>query len=344
MLVSKFRGCMLGALLGDCLGATFEGDARVSKRVLCKYFDNLLSGESNKKFSYTDDTAMTLCIAASLIEMKKVDVADIAMRFTNEFFEQPNRGYGHHVMDIFKALKETEFCDVFQPAKLQFDGSGSYGNGAPMRIAPLALFAHDADDNYVIKSAKDISLITHAHQHGYNGGILQCLAVHAALRLDATQHLDPVSFIDSLLKKMEALETKTDGKLSDMTPYCESLNKIKEIYLLKQEDISSEVVAEYLGNSIAAHRSVPTAIYSFLRGLKPLADFECSNPFIRTLYFAISVGGDTDTIATMAGSIAGAYYGADVIPEVLQKQCEFAKEVIEMADDLHDVCTKKDSH
>lgn len=62
---------------------------------------------------------------------------------------------------------------------------------------------------------------------------------------------------------------------------------------------------------------------------------------MRTLHFAISVGGDTDTIASMAGSIAGAYYSADIIPEALQKRCELIDEVIKLADKLFEVCHKK---
>jgi poly(ADP-ribose) glycohydrolase ARH3 len=40
-LASKFRGCILGSLLGDCLGAPYEEDYRISKTVLQKYFDKL---------------------------------------------------------------------------------------------------------------------------------------------------------------------------------------------------------------------------------------------------------------------------------------------------------------
>ncbi|GFQ95612.1 hypothetical protein TNCT_288211 [Trichonephila clavata] len=38
--------------------------------------------------------------------------------------------------------------------------------------------------------------------------------------------------------------------------YCESLKKIKDIYLLNQEDISAEEIAEYLGNDVSAHKSI----------------------------------------------------------------------------------------
>lgn len=42
---------------------------------------------------------------------------------------------------------------------------------------------------------------------------------------------------------------------------------------------------------------------------------QIENPLVRTLAYAVSLGGDTDTIATMAGAIAGAYYGDTCIPK-----------------------------
>lgn len=41
-LASRFRGCMLGSLIGDCLGQPFEGEERpISKSVLNSYFEKL---------------------------------------------------------------------------------------------------------------------------------------------------------------------------------------------------------------------------------------------------------------------------------------------------------------
>lgn len=56
--------------------------------------------------------------------------------------------------------------------------------------------------------------------------------------------------------------------------------------------------------------------------------FQTDNPFRRTIQYAISLGGDTDTIASMAGAIAGAYYGIDSINENLQNLAE-GKEIID---------------
>ena len=50
-LASRFRGCMLGSLVGDCLGQPFEGEERpISKSVLNSYFEKLY--DSNAKGEY----------------------------------------------------------------------------------------------------------------------------------------------------------------------------------------------------------------------------------------------------------------------------------------------------
>lgn len=59
--------------------------------------------------------------------------------------------------------------------------------------------------------------------------------------------------------------------------------------------------------------------------------------FRRTIQYAISLGGDTDTIASMAGAIAGAYLGEIPISESLKKHCEFREEMLKLADDLYEV-------
>lgn len=52
ILKSKFRGCLMGALLGDCLGAPFEGDplSRGALKIVQNFFDTL--EQSNVKGKY----------------------------------------------------------------------------------------------------------------------------------------------------------------------------------------------------------------------------------------------------------------------------------------------------
>lgn len=41
LMRSKFKGSLLGVVLGDCLGSPYEGEYNVSKVVLQRFFDKL---------------------------------------------------------------------------------------------------------------------------------------------------------------------------------------------------------------------------------------------------------------------------------------------------------------
>ena len=69
--------------------------------------------------------------------------------------------------------------------------------------------------------------------------------------------------------------------------------------------------------------------------------WQTKNAFERTIVYAISLGGDTDTIATMAGAIAGATYGIDKIPACWQKSCEGVTDALRHADQLYDLLDTK---
>ncbi|KAG0428793.1 hypothetical protein HPB47_024244 [Ixodes persulcatus] len=250
-----------------------------------------------------------------------------ARRFTEEFFGNKDcRGeYGPKVRVVFSELRKTRFRDVWEPAKSQFDGTGSFGNGAAMRVAPVALF-YRLDETKAIKVAQDQAKLTHAHRWGYNGAVLICLAIQLALTLDPRESLDVEEFLEVLTKKME--------KVEEDRFYCDKLQTIKEMLLNPRRDFAPEEVADRLGNEITADRSVPAALYCFLRGGKPLKSYPTSNGFLRSLYFAISLGGDTDTIGTMTSSIAGAYYGIFRIPTSMQKYCQGERHATHLASSL----------
>ena len=65
----------------------------------------------------------------------------LTCRFTEEYRRESQRGYGCGVVTVFQTLYDTQYSDVFAPAKNQFDGTGSYGNGGAMRIVPAGLYA-----------------------------------------------------------------------------------------------------------------------------------------------------------------------------------------------------------
>jgi poly(ADP-ribose) glycohydrolase ARH3 len=80
-----------------------------------------------------------------------------------------------------------------------------------------------------------------------------------------------------------------------------------------------------LGHGIEAFNSVPTAIFSFLAH---------TQDFASTVIYAVSLGGDTDTIASMAGAISGAYLGIDALPLEWQSKLENREYISSLADKL----------
>lgn len=206
-----------------------------------------------------------------------------------------------------------------------------------MRAAPFALaFKSRAD---VCRYSRLGAMLTHSCSLGYNGAALQALAVH--LSLQGALAL-PKEFINKLISEMEEMEkdetAQLDAKalnLSDF-PYCSRLHRVKE--LMDRNGVSIEEVISELGNGIAALQSVPTAIFCVLHCLEPRDGLpERFGGLERTIAYSLALGGDTDTIACMAGAIAGAHYGIDSIPQSWQKSCEGVEEADDLARRLYDL-------
>lgn len=81
------------------------------------------------------------------------------IRFSEEYFREPNRGYGGTVINVFSQLRDEDYKDPHGPAKLSFEGHGSGGNGAAMRIAPLALYGYKMDTEQIIVGKNSLAQI-----------------------------------------------------------------------------------------------------------------------------------------------------------------------------------------
>ena len=186
VLLDRMRGCMVGAVLGDCLGAPVECTHwyGIDRKIVRKHFDvyiekgskEVMRKQNNGKniLKYTDDTAMARQVALSLIDKKGLDITDMAKRFVDENTNEPWRGYGQSVGEVFRKLSKTNFASeetVFKPAAEQFDGSGSYGNGAAMRAHPVGLFGKNQTE--VEEIATKQARLTHSNDEGVVGSILQ---------------------------------------------------------------------------------------------------------------------------------------------------------------------------
>lgn len=151
-MLNKFRGTLVGALVGDCLGSHYEGVSRILPWAEVTDYTSTKIKDSRGLISYTDDSAMTRAICKSLTEQKKYDNRSMAQEFMEEYFRDPHRGYGAAVGTVFGRLRDENPEDVTLPARSQFDGQGSYGNGAAMRISPVALFSQNSAEVQKVRS------------------------------------------------------------------------------------------------------------------------------------------------------------------------------------------------
>lgn len=351
-MLKHYEGALVGALVGDCLGSPFEFsfsmncsriDSKITK--ITKFLKEVDEGKyvEGKNLHYTDDTAMLKSVTESLFHCNGFDATDLSKRFAKEYFARPDRGYGSNIPAVFREMKETKYKDPFGPASRQFNGSGSYGNGGAMRIAPAALFGLKFNDTEFNVLVENITRVTHSHSQGINGAILEASAVKIALQsADSVGSFSCSKMLTDLQKIMSTLETSNSEirAADEKNLFCEKLKKIKE-FVERSEPTVDEVV-NVLGNDVSAIKSVPAAIYSFLRTVeKPAEGWEKPyNQFERTIIYSISLGGDTDTIASMAGAIAGAYCGIDNIPESWQMSCEGLDDAKLQAKNLYSVALK----
>ena len=272
---------------------------------------------------------MTRSLAESLLISKNFDATDLAKRLTLEYFRSPDRGYGANVGEVFMKLKMENFQNPFGPAMNQFHGFGSYGNGAAMRVAPVSLFGYNFSDDKLAKYAQNCSRVTHSHPYGYNGAVLQAFAIHQGLYL--TEKLDFLLYLDQLILKMDKVES---GLENEEKYYTNQLKTMKKMIQAKKGKLSYSVeeIVETFGNRVSAPKSVASALYSTFKAHEQSENFD--NIFVKALYSSISLGGDSDTIASMTCSIVGAMYGDIIIPEVFVKRCEESDVIIKLADEL----------
>jgi len=249
---------------------------------------------------WTDDTHMMLGIAESLVARGGMDDRHMMERFMANYLQEPWRGYGPGPPTIFRMVREGVPWD--QAASRLFHGNGSFGNGSAMRVAPIGLLYHH-DPETLREMAYRSSALTHTHELGREGASIQAYAVALALERDE---------IDSL------------GFLEEIEAFARSqvyVDKIRVAAELLEAD--REEVIRSLGHSIEAFNSVPTAIYSFARNPRDFSD---------AVTYAISLGGDTDTIGAMCGAISGAHHGEDGIPDKWRE--------VERADYIRDLAAK----
>ncbi|MBN1910183.1 MAG: ADP-ribosylglycohydrolase family protein [Pirellulales bacterium] len=232
----------------------------------------------------SDDTQLTLATCESITQEQSVQPAAIAEQFRQWFVSGRVTGLGASTL---KAL--TELAQGGHWALVGRKGEMAAGNSAAMRIAPLAFLLDPADPNNR-RTIRDVCRITHHHDEAYTGA----LAVVAAVRM---------SWSGSWTDAPNPLENVTET-----LPDCRVRDRLRE---LSREDPKTPLsdIASRLGCSGYVVDSVPLALCAAAR--------TDSGSFHEMLRHVVTCGGDTDTIAAIAGQVTGARLGLSALPASL---------------------------
>ncbi len=300
-LLDRFRGCLLGGAVGDALGMPTEG--YTAQEILSRFGpikEMMAAPEGHFHFGllagqFTDDTEETLLLAESLVESCGFSAESFAERLASWGCgwindEGRNRGVGFATRSAVEA--------IIAGAAWQESGLSIPTCGSAMRASPIGLLYHFNLD--LVRGYADLqSLPTHASPAARAASVAVAIAVALCLHGFSKK---------AVAHAAASYAGRLDGEFGD-----------KLLYACSLKDTPADEALERIGTSPLAIETVPAAFYCFL-------NFEAEEGLIA----AAGGGGDTDSIASIAGSLFGASLGASWIPCRWQEPLE-GKERIEGA-------------
>ena len=278
------KAVVLGHAVGDALGVPAEFKSR---ELLDKYPVKGMGVHPTidlPKGSWSDDTSMSLCTLESLAK-GKIDFDDIMQNFSKWYYDSEFTPTGY-TFDIGLICMEAikRYKQGISPIKCGCTNEYDNGNGSLMRIYPFVLYLYRKD--IPIKEKVDIihkaSCLTHAHKRSQ----IAC-GIYAFVLWGI---LDECHISGAVLGLVNALEFYRDE--AEINYYIDRLDGFED---KRREDIKS---SGYVVDTLEA------ALWCLFN----------SEDYKECVLKAVNLGDDADTIAAIAGSLAGALYGLKRIP------------------------------
>lgn len=292
--LTRYRGCLLGLAAGDALGTTLEFRtpgtfAPITDMIGGGPFQ-LLPGQ------WTDDTAMALCLAESLLDRRGFDAVHQLETYCRWYRDGHLSATGR-CFDIGNATRIA--LQAFERTKCEFAGSSdpsSAGNGSLMRLAPIPMYWSN-DHDKAMEFAELSSRTTHA----------------------APECLDACRYYAALI--VSALQGKSKAEIL-ATPF--QLNSVSSSLQDVVDGSYRQFGPPVIVGSGYVVRSLEAALWAFDR----------STDFRDGALLAVNLGDDADTTGAIYGQLAGAYYGEADIPQEWLAKLAMRAEIIQLADRL----------
>jgi ADP-ribosyl-[dinitrogen reductase] hydrolase len=271
-VVNRMKGCFYGCAVGDALGISLEFQDRdvfpTVTEMLPSPVHRICAG------SWTDDTSMMLCLAASMAAQKgHNDHSELA-----HYLEWAQHGYlsvNGRCFDIGGTVRNAlwDYEDSGNPIASTTD-TYDQGNGSLMRIAPVPIFYwNDPEQAYVCGSLS--SHTTHAHTN--------CKTICGIFSY----------VVAGAIQGKSKPELLTDLRKHSVSPEVQTV--LSEFLDKSRDQIKS---SGYVLDTLEA------ALWAFFT----------TETFEQGAILTVNLAGDADTIGAIYGTLAGAHYGFDAIP------------------------------
>ncbi|UOE62027.1 ADP-ribosylglycohydrolase family protein [Priestia filamentosa] len=284
----KWRACptLYGGIIGDMLGVPVE----FKKRGTFHIDDVTGYGTYNQPpGTWSDDTSMTLCLVENLTENGS------PLGLMKKFVQYEENGYltPHGKMfDIgIATVKAIRRFKEGTPLA-QCGGTSEYdnGNGAIMRIAPLAFtLDDDFDFDKHVKIIKQYTEITHAHPRAIVGSFIY---IELLVRM---------SLNDSLEKAIQNIQLLFNHIFNEDHPYQKEFQHYERIF---KDNFFNTPEEEILSGGYVVH-TLEAAIWCL----------GTTSSFKEAVLKAVNLGDDSDTVGAITGALAGMYYKMEGIPK-----------------------------
>lgn len=273
-------GSFVAAAVGDALGAPFEFGS--PGQYSLTYPAPVLTGVGEMtgnhlwdEGEFTDDTQMALCLAESLLACREFDVDDVWARWCDWATDAKDVG-----ITTRRSLSYTSPAEA--AANAQATGSRSAANGALMRAFPIALWAIDWHIKDAMALAVHQGSLTHHDPAAGWGAAIAVELIRRGIRGHA--------LLDDL-----------DLEIADV------LSHVPQ----PERDQFAAVLSPHFDPHMHNGPSNSTVWTCLAHAVWSLRN---GTSLPHTLQLAIDLGGDTDTVACVAGALAGSVYGIQAIP------------------------------
>ena len=297
-MLLRYKGCLLGAAIGDAMGMPGEGTPADLWRAECA-FRRAYRGHPNEALApgqYTDDTQLML-LSADLLAGRAFSLEGYAGRLRALY-----RSGAFRFPDGSVAAACLRLVDGSSP---EASGVNSTTAGCIPAAIPFALALRDPVE--LRETVARVASVTHTNPAAIAGCSGIAMLIHHTLA-GSPDDLDlawgEVSREDVLLGE-----------------------KIRHALYLEKEGISLEHAIRMIGNDLSVYQTLPLAFFLMAR---------YSNAG-ELLSMVGHVGGNTDTVGFICGAYLGARYGKNVLPAHLVEGLEDHGRIESVAGRLHEI-------